>query len=595
MLDRRLLMIGAALASAFTGLARGAVAAPSRTPQNLDKGGMDRRYLYVGGHRVHYRRRGDGAPTVILPNFSKSSLQVAPLAAGLGGAVVALDLPGNGESSALPGSGPPAIDDYAAWLEAVLTALGLKTIDLIAFETSAPVAVAFARQHPDRVRRLALVEPPLLNEAERAEYLQRGCPPLIPDDEGSHLTRHWGRLRDSYMFSPWFKRSMVTRIARDMPPADRLYDEILDLFRAGPNYWHGLHAGWTADWSGSAAALGDLVVLGSAETARRLEGRGLAVLPIARADDWEGVARQFGARAGGRPLRPAPPPPPVVPQVGEVRRDYVKTSIGQILTRRTASRSGRGTPLVLLHGSLWSSEGLESKLLAYSADRPVLTFDVPGVGDSPAVGGQPQMVELARVIVEAIDALGLSSVDLQGGHSGAMMAIDLAILLQDRVRHVVLDGVTMYTQAQLDEMLPRYLLPLRISDDGAFMNWAWQFLRDMYFWYPWYDHRATMARSDARVIGPDAQHRSFVDFLKGGRTFPEYYRAALTFPTRTRIPLIRSRTLLCCAPEDTLRAETVEAAGLATNATFRFTAGRGTPEAAASTDALYLNFLDDKL
>jgi pimeloyl-ACP methyl ester carboxylesterase len=607
MIDRRALMTGATTLALMSDLSFAASAVgrsrdtskhgSARDASDGPVGGlMDRHYLYTGGYRVHYRRHGTGGAVVMLAGFPNSSVTIDGLAAMLPPAVsaIALDLPGTGESSPLTDASG-GVAGYAGWLAEVTGALGLAAFDLVAFETSAPVAIAFARANSGRVRRLVLIEPLTLNDHEKAQYSERGSVPLIPDPEGSHVTRHWGRLRDSYIFDPWYDRSMVTRMARDLPPADRLYTEFLDVMRAGPNYLQGLQAAWKDDRMAEATGLANLTVLASNRTAQRLSGKAIQVLPVAARDDFAGIATHMRALALGRGLASPPPPPAVKPVVAQVRRDYVRTSIGQILMRWTAARKpGKAPPLFVFHGSLWSSVGLEPKLLSYSDDRDVLCFDMPGVGDSPAIGGNPDMAAFARIVVEAIETLGFDAIDLEGGHSGAMAAIDVAVLMPDKVRHVILNGVTMFSDAELAEMLPHYLRPLNITDDGAFLNWSWQFLRDMYLWYPWYDHRWKKARSDARVPSAEQQHDSFVDFLKGGRSFAQYYHAALTFATKKRVPLMKAKVLFCCEKIDTLLAETVAAAKLLPGAKFILLPDRSTPEGRTATDRLYFDFLEDR-
>ncbi|MET0239145.1 MAG: alpha/beta fold hydrolase [Sphingobium sp.] len=549
---------------------------------------MERHYLYTGLHRVHYRRAGEGPPLVVLPAMPGSSQLFEWIAGafGSGRTLIALDLPGTGESSALPGE--PSIADYASWLAETLAALSLPTVDLIAFEASVAVATAFACDNAASVRNLLLVEPPVNGEADAAAY----CPPLVPDMEGSHLARHWGRLRDSYMFAPWFDRRSETRLVRDLPPADRLYDEMLDLLRAGPSYARGWALGMAHDWRTDVRGFAGLSILAGPRSIERLRQDGHLADPIADTDDGRAIAEKVSALVAEQSLADAPPAPAVIPCRGEVRRDYVRTSIGQMLVRRIEGDVEGGVPLVIFHGSLWSSANLEPKVKALAGTRPVLTFDLPGVGDSAPLEGMPDMVEFAKIVVEALDALELPLVDLQGGHSGAMIAMDVAILRPDKVRRMILDGVTMFSDEQLDEMLPVYLQPLRITDDGAFLLWGWHFLRDMLAWYPWYDHSAGKARSDARVLDADGQHAYFVDFLKGGRNFAQYYRAALAFDTRARAPMLKVPSLYCCSEADTLREETIEASALSPNASFTFTPGRATPEAAAKTEEMYLHFLD---
>ncbi|MDH4076389.1 MAG: alpha/beta hydrolase [Acidimicrobiia bacterium] len=68
---------------------------------------------------------------------------------------------GDGESRALPadyGLATTEVDD----LLTVLDAEGLTQVDLFAHSTGGSIAVALAARHPERVRRMALVEPTLL-------------------------------------------------------------------------------------------------------------------------------------------------------------------------------------------------------------------------------------------------------------------------------------------------------------------------------------------------------------------------------------------------------------------------------------------------
>src|SRR5262245_38707937 len=201
---------------------------------------MKKHYVYAGDRGIHYRRAGSGPPLVLLPAVPHSSAMVEPLIAALADrhTVIALDAPGYGESTAL-GADPPDVGAYADALAGTLDALHLPRVDLYGVDTSAAVAAEFALRYPARVRRLVLDRPALPSDAERDELLARYFPPIEPDDEGSHLVKAWGRLRDSYTFRPWYRRAKETRLRRDLPSPLDLHYEITDLFRAGLSYQHG--------------------------------------------------------------------------------------------------------------------------------------------------------------------------------------------------------------------------------------------------------------------------------------------------------------------------------------------------------------------
>jgi pimeloyl-ACP methyl ester carboxylesterase len=520
--------------------------------------------------------------------------------------VIALDAPGYGESAELE-AGPADIRDFSEALAETLDALNLTRVDLYGFDTSAPVAAEFARRFPERVRRLVLDRPPLLTDAERDELLESYCPPIVPDAEGSHVTKAWGRLRDMYTFRPWYRRNMENRLRRDLPAPLEMYYEIADQFRAGLNYAQGPHAAWRYNLAFALPELAmPVTIVETAAGREQLEARATGSLPPRhffaelRDPDAGDVRQQVAAlirdALAGDPLPGAPAPPKVSPVPGKIRRTYVDSRAGQLLVRMAGSgrEDGGGLPLILSNGTLWSGAGSEQGTLDWAVDRPVYGFDLPGVGDSPALPGEPTMTEIAGAVIDGIDSLGLDEIDLYGSHTSAIIAMEISIARPKQVKHLILDGVTMYTEEQLAGRQGRYLLPLNVTADGAFLTWAWHFIRDMNMWYPWYDHRASHFRSDGFVKDPAGHHERFIDFLRGGLTFANPYGALMRYPTRERLPLITVPTLLCASPDDTLRPGLEEAATFMQRAITMETPGKATPERKAETSALFRRFFADE-
>lgn len=102
--------------------------------------------------------------------------------------------------------------------------------------------------------------------------------------------------------------------------------------------------------------------------------------------------------------------------------------------------SGEGTPLVLLHrfrGTLDDWDPLLLDLLA--AERRVIAFDNVGVGNTD--GTAPDSIaEMADGVVDFLDALGLSQVDLLGWSMGGFVAQLVALNYPDRVAKLVVAG-----------------------------------------------------------------------------------------------------------------------------------------------------------
>ena len=120
------------------------------------------RFLSIGGQRVFYHRSGRGRPVVLIHGFAVSHWCFRHIIPGLaaGNDVIAIDLPGGGESDR-----PPPADyryDAPAYMETVLgvlDALGLEKASLVGHSMGGGVALYTAARRPERVDRLVVIDP----------------------------------------------------------------------------------------------------------------------------------------------------------------------------------------------------------------------------------------------------------------------------------------------------------------------------------------------------------------------------------------------------------------------------------------------------
>lgn len=220
-------------------------------------------YVDVAHGQVLVRRAGGGAgrPIVFLPDLPGSARQDLDLLAALadGRPVYGIDLPGCGESTALP---KPSAEAYVNALAQTLDALGVGQIDLIAEGLSTPLAAMFAARHQARVGTLLLDALVTADRDQIAEMRINYCADLKPQRDGAHLHRAFHMLRDQEVQWPWYDGS--TGAIRRVTPrvgGQRLYVRLLDTLKQWDRYPDAIHAALDVDVSAQLNTLGVKAVI----------------------------------------------------------------------------------------------------------------------------------------------------------------------------------------------------------------------------------------------------------------------------------------------------------------------------------------------
>ena len=113
------------------------------------------------GTRLAYHQAGEGRPLICLPG---GPMQASAYLGDVGGlsahrSLVLLDLRGTGESAVPADPASYRCDRLVDDVEALRAHLGLDRIDLLGHSAGGALAVLYAARHPDRIGRLALVNP----------------------------------------------------------------------------------------------------------------------------------------------------------------------------------------------------------------------------------------------------------------------------------------------------------------------------------------------------------------------------------------------------------------------------------------------------
>jgi pimeloyl-ACP methyl ester carboxylesterase len=144
--------------AAWAALVAAVGCSPAFQTQPLPASKADRKFVEVGGFRLHFDVVGEGAPVLFLHGFS-SFLPVwddTARALAAGRKSILVDLPGHGRSDRRN-------DDYtprgvAATMLGFLDAVGEQRVSVVAHSWGASVALAMALAAPERIDRIVIVD-----------------------------------------------------------------------------------------------------------------------------------------------------------------------------------------------------------------------------------------------------------------------------------------------------------------------------------------------------------------------------------------------------------------------------------------------------
>lgn len=252
---------------------------------------------------------------------------------------------------------------------------------------------------------------------------------------------------------------------------------------------------------------------------------------------------------------PSAPPP-------DIDRAFLRLAEGLVHYRHAGDPATPGLPLYMAHAGPGSSLGLARLAGELARTRRVIAPDMLGNGDSdPPATAEGDIAYYADCAVRILDALGIAKVDFYGSHTGAMIGVELARSHPDRVGKLILDGVMLLDAADRARMLARYAPPKRPDDHGGQFAWTYQFCRDMFLFYPYFDRDAAH-RTGNGVPSPEALHPFVVDVLKALTTYHCAYRAAFSYDMAQALAASRHAMLLVCSAGDPTHADLPKARAL---------------------------------
>ncbi|MBU6499430.1 MAG: alpha/beta hydrolase, partial [Rhodospirillales bacterium] len=405
------------------------------------------------------------------------------------------------------------VEMAGAAIDEAARAMGLAEAPMLAFDLAATLVLG----------RAGAV---LAVDAARARgWAERGTAPaeLTPRGDGTHLTALWAHLRDAHVLDP----ADPTRAAQSgaaLPTAAEL-DATLVVCAARPGAYHAL---WRACLTQAATLAGPATLPDAITRLRALPGPARADIPL-------------------------------TPPGHEAWCDHADLPHGRAHLWR-AGTTGRA--LFALHSAPGSAAPLGPLLHGLARGRRVVAPDYLGNGRSSKPARPVDINRLARDVLDLADVLGFDDFDLWGTHTGALIALETALIAPERVGRLVLEAPPLLPPAFTADILANYLPKLRPDGWGLHVQQAWNMRRDMFLFWPWY--RAE--RSAVRPLQlPDAAflHAWTIGLLQSGTTYDLSYRAAFEYDTQRRLPLLRRPALVCAGPSDMLADGLAKAKSLA--------------------------------
>lgn len=209
---------------------------------------------------------------------------------------------------------------------------------------------------------------------------------------------------------------------------------------------------------------------------------------------------------------------------------FVDSSYGQIhvLTSKPKEGAQWKTPLACFAPNPSTGRSFELFMECLGSDRRMLAPDYPGLGRSDAPVGYMAIADYAKAMASVLTSMdfGIDSagpMDICGYHTGAYVAIELAVMRPDLVRKVVLIGVPYYDVAGRERERKEIAYRRTIEDDFESIRNSWDF---------------TVTNREPGVT-VDRAYEQFIDVLIARKYRHVAYNATFDYDADARAPFLK--------------------------------------------------------
>jgi pimeloyl-ACP methyl ester carboxylesterase len=214
-----------------------------------------------------------------------------------------------------------------------------------------------------------------------------------------------------------------------------------------------------------------------------------------------------------------------------VRKGYADIADGQV---HYAQVAGDGAPIVFIHKTVSTYRMWLPVMAALPAGHAMIAFDTPGFGESFDPAEPVDMPQYAAWIGESMRALGIGPAHVVGHHTGAAIALELAVMAPELFLSVGLIGPLPLSSEERAESAEKYGTAFAPRAGGGHML----------------DALAYIVGAGADSV--ELQNREMSAMLRSWQTRSWTYDAVWRQDHATLLKEVTVPLALQCAPDDSL-------------------------------------------
>ncbi len=511
----------------------------------MKKNHIRRRFVKINKNFFHYLECGAGFPVVLFHESPKSSFSNETLILSLAKKykVYAIDTPGYGFSDPIDKKSYE-ISDFAKAINKIICCLGLGKFILYGNHTGASIAIEYGRLFPKELNGLILESLPVFYPHEVKSIIKYFFPPIKVTKDGSHLTSLWSKVEDQYLWFPWYDREYKKMHHWPYPSAIEIHDYVIDFLRAGDSYRRAYLSAFKYNSFETIKKLRVPTKFLSIETdilySHRLR------FPKLKKNQYLTIINNSKDKINTIKncvnffkTNPTSTEKQRVPN----EKNFLDIEDGQVYYKILKKNNNKPV-LFLIHDLPGSSEDFRELMLELSKTRTVISFDIPGTGNSfinlPNNFTLNYFVEIFdNLIVE----LGIESYDIYSKGLGGYLSSLLSKKAKLKPRKIIFDRFKVLTKKEKEKLVLLNKESLKINYDGSHLLKIWRLINSSIYFFPWYNKKGMILSHTKKHFNELKLNNKFMSIFNNLKLYPLVFKKVLSHEPESDINIISNYIL----------------------------------------------------